>query len=568
MENVKKSKIFFLLTILLCCLLSGNSAISQDYNIRYYIQRSNDPNLETSIRLNYIDSLINHHYGNQDSLLSKKIKLAYESQKYGKVVEAYRNLNKESLQNIELSSLLQLRYYYIKSLFEIDSLINCLEEVETVLSIKKPDSLKYYDALMNYLLYDLDHYSHSDKEDYINKNEKILKEALKNRVSSSAIDIIRHSVLSMKMHEAIHHKNYYEAINYADSLSQTNMSLPERKVFEVNLGYLYILIGKYDAAKSIFRKIIASTDINNVYMVALLNLTHILNEEGDYEETIRLIENQDSIPFRREEPNLSFLMGNLAIAYANTNNYKKAFDLMLESKLLSDSIYTHSEINDKRLSLDFKTIIHESNIIRRDNKRKNASIIILSLTGVILLILLSFFINKWMKNRKSIKILNKINKDLDTEFQNVKNQLTREIEINEKEIADLSLILSKDTYIIEECSKILKDTDIKKDEKLSKIREILQESSISPNSGKEFMQQFEKSYSRFMNRLSESYPDLLRSELIFCVYLIMNMSTKEIASITNKSIRSVESTRYRISKKINVPSGTSIVKYLGQFLNN
>ncbi|MBD5357915.1 MAG: hypothetical protein HDR88_13055 [Bacteroides sp.] len=46
----------------------------------------------------------------------------------------------------------------------------------------------------------------------------------------------------------------------------------------------------------------------------------------------------------------------------------------------------------------------------------------------------------------------------------------------------------------------------------------------------------------------------------------MNLSNKEMAGIANKSVRSVESTRYRIGKKLDLPEGESVTTYLRRFL--
>ncbi|WP_298553476.1 hypothetical protein [uncultured Algibacter sp.] len=56
----------------------------------------------------------------------------------------------------------------------------------------------------------------------------------------------------------------------------------------------------------------------------------------------------------------------------------------------------------------------------------------------------------------------------------------------------------------------------------------------------------------FFTQIEEKYPQLNKSEIIICYYLFMGFTNKEIAVFLNATVRSVESKRYRISKKINL----------------
>lgn len=56
----------------------------------------------------------------------------------------------------------------------------------------------------------------------------------------------------------------------------------------------------------------------------------------------------------------------------------------------------------------------------------------------------------------------------------------------------------------------------------------------------------------FFKKIKEEHPELNKSEIIICYYLFMGFTNKEIAVFLNATIRSVESRRYRISKKMNL----------------
>ncbi|MEW4925388.1 hypothetical protein [Algibacter sp. 2305UL17-15] len=67
----------------------------------------------------------------------------------------------------------------------------------------------------------------------------------------------------------------------------------------------------------------------------------------------------------------------------------------------------------------------------------------------------------------------------------------------------------------------------------------------------------------FFKEINELYPQLNKSEVIICYYLLIGFSNKEITLFLNTTLRSVESRRYRISKKIGFDKKeTTLVKHL------
>ena len=69
-------------------------------------------------------------------------------------------------------------------------------------------------------------------------------------------------------------------------------------------------------------------------------------------------------------------------------------------------------------------------------------------------------------------------------------------------------------------------------------------------------------YKDFIDRLDQKYPTLTKSEKRLCTMLYINMSSKEIAVISNTTIRSVETSRYRLRKKFNLTRDEDMVNFL------
>ncbi len=78
----------------------------------------------------------------------------------------------------------------------------------------------------------------------------------------------------------------------------------------------------------------------------------------------------------------------------------------------------------------------------------------------------------------------------------------------------------------------------------------------------DFRTYFEQVHPDFFNRLCVLHPVLTQNDLRLCAFLYLGMSTKEIAAITYKEIRSVETARMRLRKKLGIEAGADIGKYL------
>jgi ligand-binding sensor domain-containing protein/DNA-binding CsgD family transcriptional regulator len=73
---------------------------------------------------------------------------------------------------------------------------------------------------------------------------------------------------------------------------------------------------------------------------------------------------------------------------------------------------------------------------------------------------------------------------------------------------------------------------------------------------------FNEVHHQFIQRLLDKHPDLTKSHLQMCLFIRLNINTKEIADIMNITVRGVEKSRYRLRKKLGLSSTDSITDYL------
>ena len=79
---------------------------------------------------------------------------------------------------------------------------------------------------------------------------------------------------------------------------------------------------------------------------------------------------------------------------------------------------------------------------------------------------------------------------------------------------------------------------------------------------------FLQSFPNFSDNLLEINDKLKSSDIEFCALIIMQLDTKRIAQIKNVTVRAVESKKYRIRKKLNIPPDADIYLWLSTKIFN
>ena len=82
---------------------------------------------------------------------------------------------------------------------------------------------------------------------------------------------------------------------------------------------------------------------------------------------------------------------------------------------------------------------------------------------------------------------------------------------------------------------------------------------------KKFERNFDIVYDEYLTRLGNTFPELTVSDKKLCAYLKMGLSSKEIAPLLNLTFRSVEMTRYRLRKKLNLTREQNLIDFLQKF---
>ncbi|NRF41597.1 triple tyrosine motif-containing protein [Pedobacter foliorum] len=305
----------------------------------------------------------------------------------------------------------------------------------------------------------------------------------------------------------------------------------------------------------------------------------ILSEVGNTDSEIE-------IPFSRNNIRISY-----ALPYYRQSSIKFQYFLKGYSKQwadwstasqkdftnLSAGTYTflvRAKINDETISKDTE---FEFTILPPFYASKWA--FALYLIGIVLLLIAGkrFYERKLKKDQQAIsdKLQTEKEEFLKKEAEATERQIIKlqteklqvELAGKNRELANSAMSLVYKNELLQKLSQEmlkLKDSNGKPlaEEQLRKIQKVIDDGMNDERDWNLFESSFNEAHESFFKKLKANHPDLVPNDLKLCAYLHMNMSSKEMASLLNISLRGVEIRRYRLRKKLDVPHDKNLVEFL------
>lgn len=163
------------------------------------------------------------------------------------------------------------------------------------------------------------------------------------------------------------------------------------------------------------------------------------------------------------------------------------------------------------------------------------------------------------QQEKERKLEQMKNEMLETELQNKNNELAMQTSALVKRNQAVQRIL-------DELERQKEDLGDRYPNRLyAKLHTLIEETLENKADWLLFEASFNNAHQNFLERLRQQYSDLTPGDLRICCLLRMNLSTKEIASLMNVSVRAIELRRYRLRKRLGLDSETNLVDFLMNF---
>lgn len=142
-----------------------------------------------------------------------------------------------------------------------------------------------------------------------------------------------------------------------------------------------------------------------------------------------------------------------------------------------------------------------------------------------------------------------------------KHILELELQSKSSEVTGKSLSIAKQSEMIESIQEIL-DREIDLNKVKSEINKTIKINAVNKHEWETFETNLNQIHNEFIIKLTKKYTELTPKDIKLCVYLKMNLSSKEIAPMMNISYRGVELHRYRLRKKLQLVQDDNLSRFL------
>ncbi len=358
---------------------------------------------------------------------------------------------------------------------------------------------------------------------------------------------------------------YDSALHYLDQAferaSQVN-SLAIKGTVLNNMGKTYARKKDFNRAISLLEEALqVVTRINylNKQAEVLNDMAGAYNNMGQPFEAIartqKAIAIADSTQTRGNLKNAYLHRSN---AYEQLNNHARALANFKQYKAQSDSIFSKEKSNQiAELRTIYETGQKEKEIALQKAEisllEEQATVTALQRTlfGAGLLVALVVIGFGYYAYRQKLK-----NNLLE------KEKLDTELAFKRKELTSHALHLAHKNEVLEALKRKAHELQTQVDNNNSNgYRQIIRTINADlndDNNWENFRKYFEEVHQDFNSKVKEQYPDLTPNELRLMALMKMNLTSKEIANILNISQEGIKKARYRLRKKLQIPSEESL----------
>ncbi|MDD2633566.1 MAG: tetratricopeptide repeat protein [Bacteroidales bacterium] len=356
--------------------------------------------------------------------------------------------------------------------------------------------------------------------------------------------------------------NVHKSIKALEEAIEINLRTGQKLWLGINYSNLasyYAQIDKYDSAfQYVFKSIETYKELNN-----LLDLARSYHQLSEYylvmentKEFLFYAMLADSIGEAKGLKGVQFTTANtLQNYYLQAGDFEKAYFYKTRQYNLKDSIDTETSLT-RLAQLELLYDLEKKEQEMKIQTQRKDFIIALSIVSLVALVIFSIL----LLFRYRIKV----------RYSNLEQQkLKNELEYKNKEMTANVMALMKKNEMLTDITTRLIDIEAKADreETKSSIRKVAIdiENSTQEKIWEEFELRFKQVHSAFYNKLNLRFPDLSPNEQRLCAFLKLNLTTKEISSITGQNARAIEMARFRLRKKLGISTQEiNLVTFISQ----
>ncbi|WP_315815701.1 triple tyrosine motif-containing protein [Paraflavitalea speifideaquila] len=153
------------------------------------------------------------------------------------------------------------------------------------------------------------------------------------------------------------------------------------------------------------------------------------------------------------------------------------------------------------------------------------------------------------------------------------DKLASDVHFKNRELATVTMHLVDRGKVLSNIKEVL-HTTIKKleptvtQDHFKRVMRLFEDAENNEEDWEHFSRHFDEVHSNFLAKVKKHFPMLTTTDLKLCAYLHIDLTSKEIAQLLGISVRGVETSRYRLRRKLGIPGEVSLNAYLLEAIEN
>ena len=479
--------------------------------------------------------------------------------KFGLLLEESDRIKREN-RKMTMSEGLRLDQYYTTGLLGCRRYKECLDVLNSMIEKPKPDSLRYYD--LNAYIGMNDIFCSTGNVESARTELLKAEETLEIIEAGCERQVYEKCYGRLHMAMAVHAQSMEEMSEAMKEwrLSEKYKSVsPAFKIAWLGLGgTLYQDCGDDEKAEDYFIKALEEPYFNPNKTAILLRYMAIDIGRGDYQDALDKLRKYEDAAVNVDNPDTrAMLLHAEGDALYGLGRWREASERLREAIMIEDSIsqadsrLMNSMLAERISPEDYSALKKK---VETAESRTQRVIIISLVCGMILLGTLCLILI--LKIRASRKAKNMETRMLRSEQE--KETVADELSMRKKELCNVSLAAAQtETMLITVCSEMHRDSS-SAEERLRSIESVVRESTGISQLQENFKNQFDETNQRLYTKLSLHHPDLTKTEMNMAAYVLLNLNSKDIAQMTNRSVRTVDNIKYNLRKKLAITEPTAV----------
>lgn len=416
--------------------------------------------------------------------------------------------------------------------------------------------------------------------------EDLLRQALKTNMSLKDSSNIRNNYNNLGL-IAYNRKKYKEALSYMNNALRYTSAGDRlgQSLIYTNRAEVYCSQGNYsraDAELSRAARLQVGLNFNSDILQTMLNTAYVkalLGKENDARRIVKLIharlpETPLTVQTRsyRQLTDISFILGDSIEALHNILKYEETGDSVWSDNSDEQLRQLLVAYDSERLKNRNSSLEASVDIYRTMASRRTFMVLVVVVFLIILAILIVLLLFRIRTDRRKNRLINFQRDRLllyeQREHERRQREMTNQLDSKNRQLTTYTIDLaSMSEFHRKLCNELTEIRDeMVKNKNCDKLRlnEIIHDLRHYEDKAvkEDFRVYFDEVHPDFLSKLSQLYPGLSKVDLRLCAYLHLGMSTKEISALTYREVRSVESSRHRLRKKLGVPAGVSLHEFL------